>query len=176
MRVPVGGRSGAGIRLGDVADTAADVQVAADASPGTMRLREPARRLAVLIMDGRIERRIEREIRQATERGDFENLAGAGKPLPGAGEALAEDWWLHDKLRREKLGADVLPTTLRLRKAVEDIGATVAKLRTEAEVRAAVAELNDKVRAARLGPVDGPPVALHTADADAVVEAWRARS
>ncbi|MGH8878491.1 MAG: DUF1992 domain-containing protein [Stackebrandtia sp.] len=124
-------------------------------------------------MSGRIERRIEREIRQATERGDFENLPGAGKPLPGAGEVLAEDWWLRDKMQREKLGAEVLPTTLRLRKAAEDIDSNVAKLRTEPEVRRAVDELNEQIRKALLGPVDGPPVALRTVDADLVVATWR---
>lgn len=125
-------------------------------------------------MNGRIERRIEREIRQATERGDFADLPGAGKPLPGAGEALPEDWWLRDKMRRENVGAEVLPTTLRLRKEIQDIDATVAKLRTEAEVRQAVADLNDQVRKALLGPVDGPPVALRAVDVDTVVVDWRA--
>lgn len=124
-------------------------------------------------MDGRIERRVEREIREADERGDFADLPGAGKPLPGAGETLPEDWWLRDKMRRENPGAGVLPTTLRLRKEAQDIGAKVAKLRTETAVRQAVSDLNDEIRRARLGPVDGPPVALHTVDAEAVVRDWR---
>lgn len=125
-------------------------------------------------MSGRIERRIEREIRQATDRGDFANLPGAGKPLPGAGESLPEDWWLREKMRRENLGSGVLPTTLRLRKESQDIGAKVARLHTEAQVRAVVAELNDEIRKAQLGPVDGPPVALRTVDTEAVVRDWHA--
>ncbi|SMC89901.1 DUF1992 domain-containing protein [Lentzea albidocapillata] len=31
---------------------------------------------------------IDRQIREAQERGEFDNLPSAGKPLPGAGEAL----------------------------------------------------------------------------------------
>lgn len=126
-------------------------------------------------MDGRIEQRIEREIRQATERGDFENLPGAGKPLPGAGEQLPEDWWLREKMRRENVGASVLPTTLRLRKEAQSIGEKVAKLRTEAEVRQAVADLNDQIRKAQLGPVDGPPVPLRTVDVGAVLRDWHSK-
>jgi hypothetical protein len=44
---------------------------------------------------------IDRQLREATERGEFENLAGAGKPLPDHGRDYDEDWWVKDWLERE---------------------------------------------------------------------------
>jgi hypothetical protein len=35
--------------------------------------------------------------------GEFDNLPGAGKPLPGANRPHDEQWWIKDYLRREKL-------------------------------------------------------------------------
>jgi Domain of unknown function (DUF1992) len=44
---------------------------------------------------------IDRQLREATERGEFDNLAGVGKPLPGHGSDYAEDWWVKEWLERE---------------------------------------------------------------------------
>ena len=43
-------------------------------------------------------------IQQAMRRGDFDNLPGAGKPLPGLGDGRHDpDWWLRRKIEREQL-------------------------------------------------------------------------
>ncbi|MGH8794149.1 MAG: DUF1992 domain-containing protein [Stackebrandtia sp.] len=119
------------------------------------------------------EARIDRQIREAQERGDFDDLPGTGKPLPGKGEQLAEDWWLREYVKREKLGSAVLPTTLRLRREIEDLERNLSKKRTETAVRQFVDDLNTQIRAAQIGPVDGPPVSLKTVDAEEAVKAWR---
>lgn len=46
---------------------------------------------------------IEREIREAQERGVFDDLPGAGKPLPGLDEPHDPLWWVKRKIRDENL-------------------------------------------------------------------------
>jgi hypothetical protein len=118
---------------------------------------------------------IDRQLREATERGEFDNLKGAGKPLPDHGQDYAEDWWVKDWLQREGATAGVIPPTLALRRDVEDLPAKVDRLRTEREVRDAVAELNERIHQARVGLMDGPPVVLAARDADEIVAGWRER-
>ena len=66
---------------------------------------------------------IDRQINEAAERGAFDNLPGAGKPLPKRTQADAAQAWLRDYLRREGVSADeLLPTPLRLRKETERAG------------------------------------------------------
>jgi hypothetical protein len=48
----------------------------------------------------RFETLAERRIREAIEAGEFEDLPGEGKPLPGAGTADDEMWWVRSWLRR----------------------------------------------------------------------------
>ena len=121
----------------------------------------------------KIQHRIDRQIAEAEQRGAFADLPGAGKPLPDAGEPLHEDWWLRSYIRRGELGAEALPTTLRLRKEIEDLPATLARKRDEAAVREAVADLNKRIRSAMIGPVDGPAVSLRVVDVDDALRVWR---
>jgi Domain of unknown function (DUF1992) len=118
---------------------------------------------------------IDRQLREAAERGEFDNLSGTGKPLPDHGQEYEDDWWVKDWLQREGATAGVIPPTLALRRDVEDLEEKVDRLRTEPEVREHVAELNERLRKAWVGLMDGPPVALPPRDADAVVAGWRRR-
>jgi hypothetical protein len=116
---------------------------------------------------------IDQQIAEAAERGAFDNLPGAGKPLPKRGEADDEQAWLRDKLRREGVSADVLlPTPLKLRKESARLAETVPELRSEQEVREAVAELNRQIKEWRRIPV-GPPIFVPLVDEDRAVAAWR---
>lgn len=123
-------------------------------------------------MPDRYESRIDRQIREAQERGEFDNLPGAGKPLPDRGTAYDEDWWIKDWVRRENL-TGLAPASLRLRKEAEDLAQTLAGKTSEQAVRATVADLNERIVRARQGLVDGPPVFLSTFDPDEIVETWR---
>ncbi|GAB4051754.1 DnaJ family domain-containing protein [Catellatospora paridis] len=117
---------------------------------------------------------IDRQIREAQERGEFDDLPGAGKPLPGAGETLHDDWWLRDLVQRENLSG-AIPATLLLRRDVEDLPDALANKNSEQAVRAYVAELNARVVRAHRGELAGPAVALALVDADDAVRQWRAR-
>jgi DnaJ-like protein len=118
---------------------------------------------------------IDRQLREAAERGEFDNLKGLGKPLPDHGREYDDDWWVKDWVRREGASAGVIPPTLALRREIEDLPGIVDRLRTEAEVRDRVAEVNERLRKARVGLLDGPSLVLPPLDADQVVAGWRER-
>ena len=46
---------------------------------------------------------VERQIREAIERGEFDNLPGAGQPIPGLNGRDEENWWVKRFLEREKI-------------------------------------------------------------------------
>ena len=113
---------------------------------------------------------VDQQISEAEERGAFDNLPGAGKPISRRG---GTDAWLQDYLRREGVSADeLLPTPLRLRKEIERLTDTVQDLRSEDEVRAVVKGLNRRIAEWRRIP-DGPPVYLRLVNEDAMVTRWR---
>jgi hypothetical protein len=116
---------------------------------------------------------IDRQINEAAERGAFDNLPGAGKPLPKRTGADAAQAWLRDYLRREGVPAEeLLPTPLRLRKEIERLTGTVGELRSEQEVRDVVADLNQRIIQWRRIP-EGPPIYLPLVDADTLVSRWQ---
>lgn len=115
---------------------------------------------------------VDKQIREAEQRGDFSALPGFGKPIPDLDRPYDEAWWIKAKMRRE--GLSVLPPALRLRKEAEDAREAVFRAGTEAEVRRILAEVNEKIRKAVLMPPAGPPLNLKPFDADAVVAEWRA--
>jgi Domain of unknown function (DUF1992) len=125
-------------------------------------------------MADRYESWVDKQIREAIERGEFDNLPGTGKPLPDRNERYDENWWLKQWIAREGIRGDVaLPTTLRLRREIEDIANAVKKMRSEADARELVSDLNRRIVEALRGHVDGPPVPLRPVNADEVVRRWR---
>jgi len=116
---------------------------------------------------------IDQQINEATERGDFDDLPGAGKPLPNRGAEDAGQAWLRDYLRREGVSAEVLlPTPLKLRKEIERLTESVQELESEQQVREVVAELNQRIMDWRRIPL-GPPLFVPLVDCDAMVNRWR---
>jgi hypothetical protein len=117
---------------------------------------------------------VERQIRLAQERGDFDDLAGAGKPLPQVDDG-DELWWVKRKLAAEGLSTEaLLPPSLQLRREIERLPATVADLPTERDVRELVADLNRRI-ADYLRAPSAPVVPVHKVDADATVAVWHTR-
>ncbi|TYB39507.1 DUF1992 domain-containing protein [Micromonospora sp. AP08] len=117
---------------------------------------------------------VEAQIRSAQERGEFDNLPGAGKPIPGRDLPYDEGWWIRSFLEREQLPGDLLlPTPLQLRRRIEKLPDEVRDLPTEESVRAYVAALNTEVVAWLRTPT-GPRVVVRPVNADDVVRDWRA--
>jgi hypothetical protein len=116
---------------------------------------------------------IDQQISAAAERGAFDDLPGAGKPIPRGGAADDDQAWLRDYLRREGVPAEeLLPTPLKLRKEIERLAGTARLLRSEQEVRDVVAELNERIMAWRRIPL-GPPIVVPLVDAETMVSSWQ---
>jgi hypothetical protein len=114
---------------------------------------------------------VERQIREAQERGEFENLPGAGKPLAGLDQPYDEMWWVRDLMRREQLS--VLPPALELKREIERGLEEAMRLGSEGRVRHLVKLLNHKIIQANKTAMQGPATSLGILDADAVVARWR---
>ena len=117
---------------------------------------------------------VDTQIAQGMARGDFDGLAGAGKPIRGLDrEETAYDWALA-KARREGVDtAAMLPPGLALRRERDELPARAARLGTAAEVRALAEDYNARVQAfwrrpqeSRWSPVPG------LADVEALVAGW----
>ena len=117
---------------------------------------------------------VDLQVRRAMERGEFDNLPGAGKPIKGLGSTHDPDWWVKGLIERERI-TGVLPPALALRKEDAELDATLDRETTEKGVRRVVADFNRRVVEARRQLQGGPPVVTATRDEDAEVAAWRAR-
>ncbi len=116
---------------------------------------------------------VDLQIQQAMQRGEFDNLPGAGKPIEGLGATHDPDWWLKKLVEREKIS--VLPASLQLRKDDAELDGKLDRHTAESEVRRELEDFNARVMRARYTPVDGPPLVTMPRDVDAEVDAWRER-
>lgn len=115
---------------------------------------------------------IDRQIREAQERGDFDDLPGKGRPLADLDRPHDELWWVNKLLAREEVrGA---PPTLAIRRAREEALERVAAARTETEVRAVLEAVNEKIRQVNRLGAEGPPSTVMPVDVEEAVLRWRA--
>jgi Domain of unknown function (DUF1992) len=116
---------------------------------------------------------IDEQIQEAAERGAFDDLPGAGKPIPNHGDEDAAQAWIREHIRKEGIPAeDLLPTPLRLRKESARLSENVPTLPSEAAVRETVADLNGRIMEWRRIPI-GPPIFVPLVDEEAMVTRWR---
>jgi hypothetical protein len=116
---------------------------------------------------------VDLQVRQAMERGEFDDLPGAGKPLEGLGTEHDPDWWIKKLVEREQIA--VLPPAIALRKEDAELDSRLDRLNTEDDVRREVTDFNERVRRTLYSNPGGPPVVTSQRDADAEVTAWRER-
>ena len=108
---------------------------------------------------------VDRQIREAMERGEFDDLPGAGRPIPGAGRSYDPNWWVKSFLDRER-------SEDRRRAAYERTEARLGALwalGSEDAVRNAAERLN-----AEVAELDGGADRLEPFDVESVVTAWKA--
>jgi len=141
-----------------------DEEDAADAAAPPARGFSAAERAAV----------VENSIQQAIRRGEFDDLPGAGKPIPGLGATHDPDWWIRRKIETEKL-TGLGPPALRLRVENAELDDRLDELSREAEVREALEDFNRRVIEARRQLQGGPPVVTPTRDVETDVAAWARR-
>ena len=135
-----------------------------DESPAATRIWSQAERAAI----------VDVAIEQAIRRGDFDNLPGAGKPIPGLGASNDPDWWIKRKIERERLSG-LGPPALTLRTEYAELANHLDELRREAEVREHLEDFNHRVIEARRQLLGGPPVVTPTVDVEAWVREWQER-
>lgn len=117
---------------------------------------------------------VERQIREAQERGDFDDLPGAGKPLD-LGDLNDPDWWVKRLAKREQIDlGGALPGALGLRKEASGFPESLADVRREEQAREILDDFNKRVLADRLRPAVGrlPPAIARTVDVDDMVREW----
>jgi hypothetical protein len=123
-------------------------------------------------MAERYESWVDRQVREAIERGEFDNLPGQGKPIRGLNGRQDENWWIRQKLEKEDIRG-ALPTSLSLRREVEDLPDILAGETDEHAVREIIEDLNARIRDAVARRVEGPVVFIRTVDVESAVAVWR---
>lgn len=114
----------------------------------------------------------ERRIREAEAAGAFANLPGFGRPIAGLDEPLDENWWVRDKLRRERINA--IPPTLEARLDVERTRERLRSITDETTARREIEALAERVRAAHYSHVAGPADGVRPIDVEDELARWRA--
>lgn len=117
---------------------------------------------------------VEQKIRAGMEGGAFENLPGKGKPIPGLTDPHDDDWWVKEKLRRERVS--FLPPTLAVRKELDDARLRIAAATSETDVRRIVAEINARIVHVNARATAGPPSTTVPLDVEQVVRDWHGRN
>jgi len=117
---------------------------------------------------------VEISIQQAMRRGDFDNLEGAGKPLVGLNQTYDPNWWIRQKIERERL-TGLGPPALTLRTEDATLDDRLDAAGSEAAVREILGDFNTRIVEARRQLQGGPPVVTPTRDVDTEVAAWRER-
>lgn len=116
---------------------------------------------------------IDRQIRRAEERGEFDDLPGAGRPIPDLDKPHDEMWWVKRKLRDE--GLSYLPPSLALRKEATEARAAALEASTETEARRIIEDVNETIREANRKGIRGPSIMLVPYNVDRILEEWRRR-
>jgi len=110
---------------------------------------------------------VEQQIREAQERGLFDDLPGAGKPLAGLDEPHDPMWWVKRKIAEENLS--LLPDALQIRLDLE----RALQAESEPALREALAAINERIAQVNSRVIDGPPTTLAQVDIEAVIRRRR---
>ncbi|HLR93622.1 MAG TPA: DUF1992 domain-containing protein, partial [Jiangellaceae bacterium] len=117
---------------------------------------------------------VDRRIRDGQERGEFDNLATAGKPLRNLDQPHDDDWWIKGLIERENLDATaLLPPQIALRKEASTLPETILEERSEQAARDRAEDFNNRVRECWSRPLEGPAVLAKPVDVDDMVARWR---
>lgn len=110
---------------------------------------------------------IDRQVREATERGEFDDLPGAGQPIRDLDKPYDELWWVKDKLRRE--GLTYMSPAVALRKEAGLAYEAALTAASDAEARRILEAVNEKIRDANRTGIAGPALMLVPRDIDGVI-------
>lgn len=111
---------------------------------------------------------------EAFARGEFDNLALAGKNIDHITSNNDPDWWLKSMMHREHISG-LGPPALLLRVEDEKMEQTLDALPSEKLVREHIEDFNQRIIEARRQLLGGPPVVTALRDAASEVLAWQQR-
>ena len=111
-------------------------------------------------------------IREAIQRGEFDDLPGAGEPLD-LPDHHDPDGWLKSLARRE--GLTMMPPSVQLRRDDAALDEQLDRLPSEMAVRREIEQFNERVIRARYQLPTGPPLITMPRDVEATVAAWADR-
>lgn len=160
--------------FGNPVNRAANYQAAKEAREERAEPGEPAGTAIPGLRPEDIAARADAAVDRAVARGDFDNLAYAGKPLPDLGATLDPDWWVQGLIQRENL-TGLGPPAIMLRKEDAELDGELDKLAAESRVREMVEDFNTRIIDARRQLLGGPPVVTKLRDADQEVQRWQGR-
>src|SRR5262245_41841967 len=113
---------------------------------------------------------VEKQIREAYQRGDFDDLPGAGKPLH-LRHPDDPEWFAKQLMEREHI-TGVLPGPLALRKERRELPDLIDQLHDEDDVREVLRDFNRRVREALLRD---SKVLVGGVNVEEYAAAWRTR-
>ncbi len=116
---------------------------------------------------------VERRIVEAMDRGEFDHLPGAGKPLAIDQPSVVNGdvWWALRLMRQ----ANVVPDEVRYRKRIDELRREVDVATDDEDVRRAVRELNGLILKLNGMGTNAIPTSLTTFDENEVLARWRHR-
>lgn len=116
---------------------------------------------------------VEIQIQRAISDGEFDNLPGAGKPIPGIDRPHDPNWWIKRLIERERIS--VLPPALALRTEDAGLDDELDRVTTPDGVRSRLEDFNARIVDARRQLQGGPPVITPLRDIDQEIDAWQRR-
>lgn len=116
---------------------------------------------------------VERRIQEAMERGEFDNLPGAGKPLRiEEPPVLNSDLWWALKILKQ---ANFVPDEVRWRKQIDELRARMHGVRDEEELRQVVREMNELIEKLSGMGTNRIPMTWMKLDEEKAAAEWRRR-
>jgi hypothetical protein len=116
---------------------------------------------------------VDLQVRKAIDRGAFDDLPGAGKPLH-LPDQHDPDWWVKGLVEREKI-TGIAPPAIGLRQEDAELDAALDREFGPEGVRRAVEDFNRRVVDARRQLTGGPPVVTRLRDVETEIARWRER-
>lgn len=140
-------------------------------SPSPGQSPPPALKPRVALSIDRVLPIAENAIREAIKSGEFDELEGKGRPLPGIDGQYDELWWIRSMMQREQISA--IPKSLEVRRRVEQKMDQIMRSGSETEVRNEIATLNEEIKRANATSMNGPATSIAPFDVESVVSRWR---
>lgn len=123
----------------------------------------------------RFESLAERRIREAMERGEFDDLPLAGKALDFS-DVEDPQWWIKRWMQREQIDTSALaPMVIQLRREADGFPASLRRFTQEHDVRDYLEDFNHRVRADRVESRFSREsrIVAPIVDVEAMVARWR---